>query len=336
MSADQNKLEHKLFAPEEMTSNAVRHEHDPLIVCDSCAGLVCVKCGHCLDCEVGLPVDNNVLLLPNASIDTFYEGAYTAQIHLDESSLSQLSGKLLVPFVNYGYLKKVLDSVKPGSRVLELGCGGGMKIAGERFAVTALDLSLASLQQVPANYRHRIHADVLKVDFSPASFDAVVASCFFEHFKPEDQRELLTKIHNWLKPGGSVIFLFDTESANPGFKWLRRHATLYQQCFIDHDGHVGLQPVSNNRLLFRECGFVECEGIGLNRTIQHLPVYTWMAPYSSVSKFAGIVSTLGSWIAGGVFRARSFTALVHLWDVSFGRLLPLDWSRLYLGVWTRQ
>src|SRR3989442_922255 len=81
--------------------------------------------------------------------------------------------------------------------------------------------------------------------------------------------------------------------------------------------------------------FFEYEGTGLNRTIQHLPVYTWMAPYASVSRAASVISTLGQWIDKGVSRSRAFTALVHIWDLSCGRIFPIDWSRLYLGVWVK-
>lgn len=267
--------------------------------------------------------------------DSFYEGAYRTQVNFNEARLQTLVGRLGLPLVNFGYLKMVLETVSPKSRVLELGCGSGMQLAGERFDVTALDLSLTSLEGTPATYKHRIQANVLEAELVPASYDAVIASCFYEHFTPKDKEILLDKIWRWLRPGGQLILLFDTESRNPVFKWMRRHPELYRQCFVEHDGHVGLEPVSANRARFDKKGFIERRGIGLNRTIQHLPVYTWVAPYGAVTQTARWVSRLGDVITRHSLLMHGFTGAVHVWDLTVGRLFPLDWSRLYLGVWTR-
>jgi SAM-dependent methyltransferase len=267
--------------------------------------------------------------------DAFYEGTYRCQVHFDERALRRPLGKLILPFIDYGYLKMIMDNVPSGSRVLELGCGGGMQMAGARYEVTALDLSLASLFETPSSYRHRIQADALEVEFLPARFDAVFGCCFYEHIAREQKTVLLGKIFRWLRPGGCLIFLFDTESGNPFFRWLRKFPELYRKCMVDHDGHVGLETVSANRSLFREQGFFEERGIGLNRTVQHLPVYGWVAPYGSVRRSVGLASALFDRMGRSIPLSRAFTAALHLWDLSAGRLFPLDWSRLYLGFWRK-
>jgi SAM-dependent methyltransferase len=308
--------------------------HDPLIRCPECGGAICGRCGECGKCGRTVPSEGGVLRFL-ARDDHFYEGAYRAQVHLDEASLRGPAGRLVLPLVNFGYLKLILDAVPRGSRVLELGCGAGMRIAGERYRVTALDLSRASLLGTPDSYRHRIQADALNVEFLPGSFDAAFGSCFFEHLAPPLKSLLLEKLFRWLKPGGTLVLLFDTESGNPLFRWLRKDPELYRKCFVEHDGHVGLEPVSVNRELFREKGFVLRRGIGLNRTVQHLPVYTWMAPYGSPHRWVLRLSRLSGRIGDSAAGSRAFTTAVHLWDITAGRLFPLDWSRLYLGCWKR-
>jgi SAM-dependent methyltransferase len=266
---------------------------------------------------------------------SFYEGAYTAQVHLNSGALTTFKGRVILPFVTYGYLKAVYDAVEPGGELLELGCGSGCVLFGERFRVTAVDFSFRSLIGTPHNYVLRLQADATALDFPPESFDGIAASCFWEHLTAEQKELLLEKFRRWLKPGGKVILLFDTASQNPLFRWFRRNAELYQKCFIDHDGHVGLETARDNLARFREAGFELRRGIGLNRTIQHLPVYGWMEPYGAVATWAKWLSWAGRQFERSPIVLHGFTACVHVWDLTAGRLFPLDWSRLYLGIWEK-
>jgi SAM-dependent methyltransferase len=263
----------------------------------------------------------------------FYEGAYTAQVHLNRFALRTLKGRLILPFVNYGYLKAVCDAVKLGGELLELGCGSGCVLFGERFRVTAVDFSFRSLMGTPSSYTLRVQSDATAMDFPPQSFDGIAASCFWEHLAAEQKELLLEKFCKWLKPGGKVILLFDAASQNPLFCLFRRNAELYQKCFIDHDGHVGLETVRDNLVRFQKAGFELRRGVGLNRTIQHLPVYGWMQPYGAVSFWAKWLSWVGCLFERSPITLHGFTACVHAWDLTLGRLFPLDWSRLYLGIW---
>lgn len=315
-------------------SSTDSHIHAHLIVCRECGGGVCGSCGECAVCGHAVRVEDGVVCLLERS-DSFYEGTYRAQIHFDEQSRQTLFGRLALPFINHGYLKKIVEHVTPRSRVLELGCGSGIQLAGERYEVSAVDLSQLSVAGTPVTYRHRVQADVLEIDFLPGSFDAVIASCFFEHFTPAQKKRLLTRIHRWLRPGGRLILFFDTESHNPLFRWFRKFPDLYQRCFVEHDGHVGLESVSKNQQHFLDQGFIEIFGIGINRTIQHLPVYTWMLPYQREAAWVSKVSRLGDIVGRNVLLTRAFAVAIQLWDQSLGRFFPLDWSRLYIGVWTR-
>jgi SAM-dependent methyltransferase len=306
-----------------------------ILRCARCvSGATCVQCGICTACGTQVPVRDGIVCAL-ARTDPFYESAYVNQVHLPGSALNSLLGRLKLAFVNYGYVRQIVKYVAPHSRVLELGCGGGIQIAADIYNVTALDLSYGSLRQTPAGYRNKINADVLEIDFCPSSFDAVVASCFFEHLTVEQKVKLINSIHRWLRPGGTIVLLFDTESNNPFFRWLRRYPRLYQTQFVDHDGHVGLQSPSTNRAYFTAAGFRHSAGIGLNRTVQHLPVYTWMRPYGRHSLLIRVLSRIASVVESITVTHRLFTASVHLFDLTVGRLFPESWSRLYVGVWER-
>ncbi len=309
--------------------------HDEILVCPRCGGFACGVCGSCAGCGRALPKEGNILRLVDEN-HPFYEGVYQAQTHHPESALKTPPGRILLPIITYGYLQAIVRHAPKGSRLLELGCGSGLQLAATRYKVTAVELSLASLKGTPEGYRHRIQADVASLDFRPNSFDAIAASCFWEHLIPEQKEVLLEKFSRWLRPGGVVILLFDTASQNPCFRWFRKHEELYKRCFVENDGHVGLETATVNLARFEKHGFKKVAGVGLNRTLQHLPVYTWIAPYGEARWWIRIVSRLGMWLDKQQRLSQAFTASLHLWDLTIGRLLPLDWSRLYLGTWRRK
>jgi ubiquinone/menaquinone biosynthesis C-methylase UbiE len=108
--------------------------------------------------------------------------------------------------------------------VLELGCGNGVPVSEKllsypNFSVTANDLSSAQLALARANLlpdppgpAHGrltlLEGDMLALNFSPESFDAVVGMYSIIHLPRDEQVEMLRKIVAWLKPGGWMLANF--------------------------------------------------------------------------------------------------------------------------------
>jgi len=105
--------------------------------------------------------------------------------------------------------------LKPGDRVLDLGCGPGLYsswLAENGMKVTGVDISRRSLDYAN-NYARENGLDIdyrlinfFDIDYSN-EFDAVIQThgelCTF----PDEKRdELLAKLHRALKPGGLLIF----------------------------------------------------------------------------------------------------------------------------------
>lgn len=105
------------------------------------------------------------------------------------------------------WLRRLESRIRPDSRVLELGCGNGIPVAAElakRHRVTGVDLSPVQVERarqlVPA--ARFVCDDMCRVEFDPASFDAVTAFFSIIHVPLDRQPALIASIARWLVPGG--------------------------------------------------------------------------------------------------------------------------------------
>ena len=116
------------------------------------------------------------------------------------------------------YLKIAEMAAKPGSRVLDIGCGtGNVSLAcAERGAnVVGIDISaemleVAHLKAKAAELEGKIEfleVGVAELESMTAvgEFDAAVACLTFSELTPDEQTYTLSVAHSRLKPGGIVI-----------------------------------------------------------------------------------------------------------------------------------
>ncbi|MEM7113725.1 MAG: class I SAM-dependent methyltransferase [Chloroflexota bacterium] len=115
------------------------------------------------------------------------------------------------------YTAVILDSFPAGADLLELGCGPAhlsTKVLAEKFTVTGIDISEKHIEMAKTAVSHAtfLHADIAALDLPAASFDAVVAFYTMTHLPREEQRDLLPKIADWLRPGGLFVANFGMEA----------------------------------------------------------------------------------------------------------------------------
>ncbi|WP_128892913.1 bifunctional 2-polyprenyl-6-hydroxyphenol methylase/3-demethylubiquinol 3-O-methyltransferase UbiG [Erythrobacter sp. HKB08] len=103
------------------------------------------------------------------------------------------------------HLDAFLDRLKPGARILELGCGGGRdsaRIQERGFDLDATDGVAAMVAK--ANERFDVGARLLRFDQlrARAAYDAVWAHACLLHLSRKDLPGVLRAIHAALRPGG--------------------------------------------------------------------------------------------------------------------------------------
>jgi predicted TPR repeat methyltransferase len=144
------------------------------------------------------------------------------------------------------WLDRFVQSLPPGARVLDLGCGAGEPIGrhviDKGFELTGIDICDRMVALARTRFpRHRwFRADMRRVGVD-GKFHGVLAWDAFYHLHQSDQANMLERIALWLEPGGAL--LFNTEPAEDE----RLHRDHY---------HESLDP-GGYRILFEALGLSE-------------------------------------------------------------------------------
>ena len=159
------------------------------------------------------------------------------------------------------FFRRVVNRLPRGESVLDIGCGGGMRIWTQLGAVVGMSNSLTGLRQASLTYSGCVHADVYQgLPFPDESFDYIVACDVIGHFEESARDALLDEIHRCLKPGGSFIGVIETFG-----KWFELNPELgsaYIEAGIKRAGHIGLELSTRALQRLTAHGFV-CEHLEL-------------------------------------------------------------------------
>ena len=110
-------------------------------------------------------------------------------------------------------LEVFIPYIKPGFKVLDLGCGNGRLIkvldkAGLKYDYLGIDFSEGLIDEAKKNFpdKNFMVLDMADIDFKENSFDLVLMGASFHHLTDKKQRQaLLKKINYCLKLGGYLF-----------------------------------------------------------------------------------------------------------------------------------
>jgi SAM-dependent methyltransferase len=152
-----------------------------------------------------------------------------------------------------------LAGLAPGSRVLEVGCGGGattraMVAARPDLVFHACDLSRTAIRTARARGGDvpYIVASINDLPYGDASFDAVVFYDVLEHIPDADLS--LDEIYRVLRPGGLLAATVPTEGQPGTFEWLRWKLGWHDDLKAYAKGHVQRFTYRGLRAMLRRHG----------------------------------------------------------------------------------
>lgn len=157
--------------------------------------------------------------------------------------------------------------IRPGHRVLEIGCGtGNLSILAKSLHPDAEVVGLDPDPKALARARRKAEREALLVrldrgfaeelPYPEASFDRVLSAFMFHHLGPDEKERALSEIRRVLKPGGSLHLLDLAGTKEPSSGLTRVMARLSHRTHLSHR-HDLLRDNIGDRIptLMREAGF---------------------------------------------------------------------------------
>ena len=248
-----------------------------LLRCPACGGALAwrVEGARCTGCQEQYPIERGVLRFVKQT-DSFFEGAYARQIHY-RPGRNRIKDWAFFSLVQMGVLGEIKRSLKPGGRVLEVGCAGGIRWLGEYAKTVGMDLSLTSLVEAAQCYPVAVQVKIESLPLEDSSLDLVYGSYFYEHLEVESKPRFLAEVRRVLRPGGGCVLQFDTLSNNRLIRFARRDPAAFKRGFIDNDQHLGLEPLSTALQRFQDAGLRVTRVLKFGTTaVQTFATYHWL------------------------------------------------------------
>jgi SAM-dependent methyltransferase len=152
-----------------------------------------------------------------------------------------------------------LAGLAPGSRLLEVGCGGGattraMVAARPDLVIHACDLSRAAIRVAQAQGGNipYVVASINDLPYADGSFDAVVFYDVLEHIPDADRS--LDEVFRVLRPGGILAATVPAEGQPGTLEWLRWKLGWQADLKAYAKGHVQRFTYRSLRTMLRRHG----------------------------------------------------------------------------------
>jgi SAM-dependent methyltransferase len=144
--------------------------------------------------------------------------------------------------INYARTMWIYDNVRPGSSVLDLGCGEGVLALLKRKGVclAGIDLSPRFAALARSNGYDALVGQLIQLPFADAAFDYVVSLDVLGHIGFGDKDAVLSEIRRVLRPDGVTMHGIECLNRNLHGDYVSMSKEKLVQ-FVSIDGHVGLE-----------------------------------------------------------------------------------------------
>jgi cyclopropane fatty-acyl-phospholipid synthase-like methyltransferase len=147
----------------------------------------------------------------------------------------------------------VYDNVRPGTDVLELGCGAGMLALLKRKGITLTGVDLSDQCAIAARrngYDVTCRSELSHLPFADASFDYVVSLDVLGHVEEENKDAILAEVKRVLRPDG--VTMHGIECTDRGVQKSYDEMSAQElRRFVEVDGHVGLEEEQEHAARFQ-------------------------------------------------------------------------------------
>lgn len=121
------------------------------------------------------------------------------------------------------FLDQLLARLRPGSQVVDLGCGAGIPCTArlaEQHNVLGIDISAEQLRRAQDRIptARFTKADIATVELPPHTFDAVTAFYSLTHIPRVEHADVLRRIASWLKPDGYLLATLSARGETDGMQ----------------------------------------------------------------------------------------------------------------------
>lgn len=146
-------------------------------------------------------------------------------------------------------LDAFIQSIEPGSKVLDLGCGAGrdlLTLCRAGFDCIGVDLSagLADIARALTGGTV-IASDMRTLNFGEAQFDGVVAIASLLHLSGVEQLRQLAKIIKWLRAGGFLLATMKIGSGSEVTRDDRRFTYIEPDTWLEMLQDCGFEVVQS-------------------------------------------------------------------------------------------
>lgn len=207
--------------------------------------------------------------------DLFYEnhGFTTTGRNFSSSIL----GRLGLYYARNHFLHRVAKIFPPGSRLIEVGCGGGSMFLGERYEMLGVEIAHRSAMYATQAYSSVMQASSLRIPVDDNAADGLISSYVLEHLSDEVVLNCLKEMRRTLCSGGLMLHCFDVDADSAFTRWAKSKS-WYDYIFVESKGHTGLRSEKKWRALFAEANFEVIAWHSFNKTwLQDLSIWSYFS-----------------------------------------------------------